>query len=43
MVLIACAAGVAVSAAPLWAMARWNNPRADGIAINVLTLPAPPD
>ena len=31
------------TAAPLWMIARWNNPAARGIASSVLTLPPPPD
>jgi hypothetical protein len=43
VVRTACAFCVDVTAAPLCAMARWKSPLADGIAISVLTFPAPPD
>ncbi len=41
--LVACSRVACFSAAPLSAIARWNSPLAEGMAIRVETFPAPPD
>ena len=40
---VATFAGMLVTADPLCAIARWNNPLAAGIPSSVLTLAPPPD